>query len=206
MLDPLYQYLLRFIDLTPEEFSFIVLYAEIRHFNKKVRLINIGETERYVNFINKGLVRKFFYRNREEVITQIAKENELICSSVSFFSGTPSDYVVETIEPTTVVSIARDNIEKIYEMNFKMERMGRLVTTDWLLQKEHWENSRIKERPKERFLNFINNNPDLLIRVPQKYLASYLNIKPETFSRYKRLLIQGPPTREPKALKPVIQQ
>ncbi|MEO5996208.1 MAG: Crp/Fnr family transcriptional regulator [Chitinophagaceae bacterium] len=176
------------MDISENEFAQLSNFAEVRHFNKKVRLVNTGEKEKYVNFLAKGLVRKFFYRQKEEIITQIAKEGELICSSVSFLSGLSSDYVVETIEPTTVLSISAENMEKIYSINYKMERMGRLVIIDWLLQKEYWENERIKNGPKERFLNFIKNNPDLLIRVPQKFLASYLNIKPETFSRYKHLL------------------
>src|SRR5207253_138816 len=147
MLAHVYQYLLRFVDISPEEFELIKQYLEIRHFNKKMRLVNIGEQERYVNFVTKGLVRKYFYRHKEEVITQIAQEGELICSSVSFLSGTTSDYMVETIEPTTMVSVSRDNIEKIYAMSFKMERLGRLVILDWLLQKEYWENARIKQGP-----------------------------------------------------------
>ena len=188
MLDAVYKYLIRFVNISDEEFAFLSTFAEVRHFNRKVRLVNIGEREKYVNFLVKGLVRKYFYRQKEEVITQIAKEGDLICSSVSFLSGLPSDYVVETIEHTTVLSISAENMEKIYAINYKMERMGRLVIIDWLLQKEYWENDRIKNGPKERFLKFIERNPDLLIRVPQKFLASYLNIKPETFSRYKHLL------------------
>lgn len=192
MLHSLYKYLASFIAITAEEFAFIKQLVEIRHFNKNVKLINTGEYEEYLNFVHKGLLRKYFYRNKEEVITQIAKENELICSSVSFLSGDASEYVVETLEPTTVISLSRQNLEKIYEMGSKMERMGRLVIIDWLIQKEYWENARIKQLPKERFLRFVNENPDLLIRVPQKYLASYLNVKAETFSRYKRLLLQRP--------------
>ncbi len=188
MLDAVYKYLVQFVDITHEEFAHLGTFVEIRHLNKKVRLVNIGEKEKYVNFLIKGLIRKFFYRQKEEVITQIAKEGDLICSSVSFLSGIDSDYVVETIESSTVLSISAENIEKIYSMSYKMERLGRLVIIDWLLQKEYWENERIRQGPKERFLNFISRNPDLLIRVPQKYLASYLNIKPETFSRYKHML------------------
>lgn len=188
MLEAVYKYIIRFTDVSNEEFAYLSQFVEVRHLNKKVRLVNIGEKEKYVNFLIKGLVRKYFYRQKEEVITQIAKEGELICSSVSFLSGRDSDYIVETIEPTIVLSISAENIEKIYSMSYKMERLGRLIIIDWLLQKEYWENERIKQGPKERFLNFISNNPDLLIRVPQKYLASYLNIKPETFSRYKHLL------------------
>jgi hypothetical protein len=84
--------------------------------------------------------------------------------------------------------VSRENIENIYAIGPRMERMGRLIMIEWLIQKEYWENSRIQYGPKERFLKFISGNPHLLQRVPQKYLASYLNIKPETFSRYKHLI------------------
>ncbi|MEO6914434.1 MAG: Crp/Fnr family transcriptional regulator [Chitinophagaceae bacterium] len=184
----MYSYLLRFIDLTDEEFKEISGLVELRHFNKKTKLIGIGEHERYMSFVVSGLVRKFFYRNNEEVITQIAKEGEFICSSVSFLDGSASEYVVESIEASSVISMSVENMEKLYEISPKMERLGRLVIIDWLIQKECWDNDRIKLSPKERFLDFMNQSPDLYSRVPQKFLASYLNIKPETFSRYKHLI------------------
>jgi hypothetical protein len=53
---------------------------------------------------------------------------------------------------------------------------------------DSWQMQLIKMTPRERFLNFVMKNPQLMQRVPQKYLASYLNIKPETFSRFKHLL------------------
>lgn len=188
MLDAVYQYLLRFTDISREEFASIVQFAEVRHFDRKVKLVELGEKDIYLNFVVKGLLRKFFYRGKEEVITQLATEGDLICSSVSFLSGDISNYVVETLEPSTVVSITSENIEKMYSMNTRMERMGRLIIIDWLLQKEYWENARLKLGPKQRFVDFVRNNPALVQRVPQKLLASYLNIKPETFSRYKHLL------------------
>ena len=191
MLDSVYRYICRFVDLSPEEFSAISQFVKIRHFEKKVRLINVGEQEQYINFVQQGLIRKYFYRHKEEVITQIAKEGDLVCSSVSFLSGIPSDYVVETIEQSSVASISRENMEKIYLMGPKMEKMGRLVIIDWLLKKEYSEHTRIQLGPKERFVKFITDHPQLLERLPQKYLASYLNIKPETFSRYKKMIADG---------------
>lgn len=188
MLSAVYSYLLRFVDLTQEEFVEISKLMEVRHFNKKVRLVDPGDREKYMNFIVKGLARKYFYRNNEEVITQIAKEGEFICSSVSFLTGAPSEYYIETIEPTVMVSVSVENMEKVYELSYKMERLGRLVIIDWLIQKEIWDNARISQSPKDRFLDFVEQSPDLYERVPQKFLASYLNIKPETFSRYKHLL------------------
>lgn len=198
MKDLLFQYLRRFIDLTHKEFSYIEQYAELRHFEKKVRLINIGEVEVYANFVVKGVLKKFFYGSRsEEIITQLAREGDLISSSVAFLSGAPSDYAIETFEPVTVISFTKENIDRIYGSSYRMERLGRLVITDWFLQKERLEYTRIKLNPKQRFLSFVSNNPDLLLRMPQKSLASYLNIKPETFSRYKHLLAQKPSLAPP---------
>lgn len=188
MLEPLYQYLHRNADLSKEDFRQLEPYFEIRHFGKGIYLTDIGEQENYVNFVTEGLVRKFFLRQKEEVTTQLAREADLVCSSVSFLTGKPSEYVVEALEPTTTISISRGNMEKLYSAGPKMDRLGRLVITDWLLQKEKWDIESLVLSPRDRFVTFVRDNGDLIRRVPQKYLASYLNITPETFSRFKHLI------------------
>ena len=184
----LQKYIDQFIDLPVEELEALISSIEVRSVDKKVRLTDINETEKYLYFVIKGLARKFFYKGKEEIITQIAKEGELISSSVSYFSGTPSGYVIETVEPTTFYSLHHDRADQLYSQYPKLERLSRLIITELFLQKEVWELERIRYSTKERFLRFMNENPELFQRVPQKYLASYLNIKPETFSRLKHLL------------------
>ena len=184
----LQKYIDQFIDLPAEELEALINSIEVRSVDKKVRLTDVNETEKYLYFVIKGLARKFFYKGKEEVITQIAKEGELISSSVSYFSGMPSGYVIETVEPTTFYSLHHDRAEQLYSRYPKLERLSRLIITELFLQKEVWELERIRYSTKERFLRFMNDNPELFQRVPQKYLASYLNIKPETFSRLKHLL------------------
>jgi CRP-like cAMP-binding protein len=184
----LQKYIDQFIDLPAEELEALINCIEVRSVDKKVRLTDVNETEKYLYFVIKGLARKYFVKGKEEIITQIAKEGELISSSVSYFSGNPSGYVVETIEPTTFYSLHHDKAEQLYSKYPKLERLSRLIITELFLQKEVWELERIRYSTKERFLRFMNENPELFQRVPQKYLASYLNIKPETFSRLKHLL------------------
>lgn len=188
MLEAFKKYLSKYVEVAPEEFSIMEPLLELRNYDKKVKLIDIGEEEKYLNFIVKGLARKYFYKGREEIITQIAKEGDLISSSVSFLSGAPSTYVVDTIEPTIFVSLSREAVEKLYSIHPKWQRAGRLIITDLLIQKEYWELDRMKYTTKERFIRFLTTNGDLFQRVPQKYLASYLNIQPETFSRLKHFL------------------
>ena len=188
MLEEFKKYLSKYVEVPPTEFSILESLLEIRNYDKKIKLIDIGEDEKYLNFVVKGLVRKYFYKGKEEIITQIAKEGDLISSSVSFLSGTPSTYVVDTIEPTVFVSLSKQAVEELYCIHPKWQRAGRLIITDLLIQKEYWELDRMKYTTKERFIRFLTSNADLFQRVPQKYLASYLNIQPETFSRLKHFL------------------
>lgn len=188
MLNMLQQYIGRFITLNPDELAALTKAMEVRSYDKKVRLIEPGETEEYLHFINKGLLRKFFYKGGQEVITQLGREGELICSSVSFFTGLPSTYAVETIEHSILLSLHKRELESLYDRYPRIETLGRLLITDLFLQKEMWELDRIRYDTKERFVRFVLENTDLFRRVPQKYLASYLNIKPETFSRLKHHL------------------
>src|SRR5690242_2962520 len=188
MLDTLKKYISGFVSLTNEEFALMASVLVIRNFDKKELLTRAGEVENYLNFVVKGLVRKYFYKGRTEIITQIAKEGEFVNSSASFLSGNPSPYLVETLEPSTFLSVTRDQLEKLYENHPRIERVGRIVITHLFLQREEWEHECLRLDTRERFLRFVENNPDLMQRVPQKYLASYLNMKPETFSRLKHLL------------------
>jgi hypothetical protein len=66
--------------------------------------------------------------------------------------------------------------------------MGRVIMTQMFILKDRWQMQLVMLNAKERFLGFISANPIMMQRVPQKILASYLNIKPETFSRFKHLL------------------
>ena len=185
-------YISKYADLTNEELEFIRPYIQVTQFAKRQLITQVGEQEQHLHLVTKGVLRKYFYKGREEVITQLAREGDLICSSVSFFSGQPSQYAIEALEPVTLYSIAKEHLEELYALIPRMERLARLVITNLYLSKEKWEQDHIQFDIRQRFVDFVHNNADLIQRVPQKYIASYLNIKPETFSRLKHLLKKAP--------------
>jgi len=188
-LRPFLNYLRKFVNLTDDEFAkCLVPVIKVRRCPKRSFITKEGEVENYFNFIVKGLVRKYYQKGNQEINTQISTENHIILSQESFHSRTPSEYYIETIEPSVFISIHHDDLEKLYRISKKMEHLGRLVITHTMIIKDRWQMQMIKMTPRERFLNFVMKNPELMQRVPQKYLASYLNIKPETFSRFKHLL------------------
>ncbi|HEY4336850.1 MAG TPA: Crp/Fnr family transcriptional regulator [Puia sp.] len=181
-----------YVALTDEEFHLLADKIVVRSFDRREKLLGAGEVERYMNFVVQGLVRMYFSKGKTELITNIAKEGELVSSSASFLSATPSHYHIETLEPTTLLSLTREDLDEIYQKSVRIERLGRLLTTQFVMQKEEWEHECMRLDTRERFTRFMERNPDLVMRVPQKYLASYLNMKPETFSRLKNQLRKRP--------------
>src|SRR4030088_2425963 len=160
---PFFQYLYKFVELSEEEFQQNVLpFIKVRRYGKKELLIRAGEVENYFNFIVKGLARKYYKRGKDQINTQISYEGHIIHSQESFHSRTPSEYYVETIEPTTVISITYDDLEKLYSRSLKMERLGRLVITFTMVLKDRWQMQMVKLNPRERFIYFVNKNPELL--------------------------------------------
>src|SRR6266513_4963249 len=189
---PFLDYIRKFIEISDDEFQqYIYPYIVVRKYAKKQIITEAGQIENYFNFIVKGLARKYYRKGTEEINTQISFEGHIMHSQESFHSRTSSEYFIEAIEPTTLVSITYDNLEKIYARSIKMEHLARLIITYTMVVKDRWQMQLVMHTSRERFIQFVHHNPELLQRVPQKYLASYLNIKPETFSRFKHLVRIG---------------
>jgi CRP-like cAMP-binding protein len=185
----LLDFLNKFIPLSQNEYDELISPCVIkRNFGKKSIITQAGEVENYINFIESGLARKYYKKENEEINTQISYEGHIIHAQESFHSRTPSEYSIEAIEPTELTSITYECLENIYSSSEKMQRLGRLVITSTMVMKDKWQSQLVKLTPRERFISFVTRHPELMQRVPQKYLASYLNIKPETFSRFKHMV------------------
>lgn len=187
-LDKLQHYLSEYVPLSRTEFNQLLSYIEIREFDKRVKVIREGEVERYLNIIARGLARKYLPLKNNEVTIQLASEGHIIHSELSFHNRIPSGSIVETIEPTIFFSISYDSLEQLYEQFPKIERLGRLLISELFVMKDRRYFDQLNKSTRERFLDYISSHPEMVQRVPQKYIASYLNIKPETFSRLKHLM------------------
>lgn len=191
-LNKLHEYLQGYAPFSKAEFRQMEPFLEIREFDKKVQVIREGEVERYLNVVAWGLARKYLPVRNKEITIQLASEGHMIHSELSFHYRVPSRSVVETIEPTVFFSISYESLEQLYEQFPGMERLGRLMITDLFIKSDDRYFDQLKKSTRERFLEYVRNHPQMVQRVPQKYLASFLNIKPETFSRLKHL-IRGKP-------------
>ena len=177
-------------ELTDEDFQTLASKFHPVSFDKKTKVVDIGDIATTIYFVLQGITRRYFYRGKQEVITHLVKENGIMGSVISFLTGEPSRYILETIEPVTALAISKADLEGLFLSDKKWEKFGRKIITSFFLQIEYHNLDNIRFSTKERFINFMKQSPDLVLRVPQKYLASYLEIQPETFSRLKHLMVK----------------
>jgi len=163
-------------------------YLEVRTFKKKDVVLNYGQTDDYVSLVVRGLLRKYVLVGKNEKTLQLATEGKLIQSEISFHKRIPSPVIIEALEPTVLVSMRYDNVQYVLEHVAEAEQIGRQMITYLFIKKDGRYFTQLNNTTRQRFLYYLRNNPQMLQRVPQKILASYLEIKPETFSRLKHLL------------------
>ncbi len=178
----------RYFPVNEEQAVFMLNCSEIRNFSKRTVVLNVGEIEGYLSMVVSGLVRKYVRRGKNESTLQLATEGHIIHSEISFLKQNHSLVAIETIEPTTMIGISYKSLNHMLDHMPGGDRMGRQLLVAMFAKKDERHYKSLSLSTRERFLDYLKNHPHMLQRVPQKHLASYLNIKPETFSRLKHLV------------------
>jgi len=151
-------------------------------------LLNEGEISKKAYFIEKGCVRAWFSSKKKDITFQFFTENQSVSSAESFRRKVPSIFTIETIEPCTLHWIGKENLDKIMQEIMEIpklrEQMNEVLFDRQLNYVNHFI-SFIKYTPSERYLQLVKERPDLVLRVPQQYIASYLGITPVSLSRIR---------------------
>jgi len=164
--------------------SFKEFFIE-KEYDSKTVLLNEGEISRYCYFIKKGCLRQWFNKDGKDITTQFFFEGQPVASIDSFMNELPSLLTLETIEQSTLISINRENFIKLQELYPEIK----IGFQEYLFQRfRNYANlflSRIKDSPQERYVELIKNHPEILQRIPQHYIASYLGITSVSLSRIR---------------------
>lgn len=151
----------------------------------KTVLLEAGIHATKLFVIKRGAVRMWFNQDGKDVTLQFFFEGSPVCSFESFLKGTPSDFSIETIEPSEVLVLEKsDCLEYINEHPTEKEQ-AMMFLTDRMINYTHLFLSRIKDNPETRYEELLSQHPEILRRVAQHYIASYLGITPVSLSRIR---------------------
>lgn len=180
-------YIQKWVDLSEADAASILAAFEPIAVKKKTQLLAPQEVCRYVYFITSGSMRSYHIDQKgTEHIYQLRLENSWISDLESFFSQKPSKYYIESMEDSTLLRISFDKLEMLYAEVPKMERYFRILFQKAYINALQRLNSTMWDSAEERYQDMVKENCDILQRVPQTYIASYLGITPESLSRIRK--------------------
>lgn len=165
-----------------ERFQDLFLEKEIP---SKTVLLREGEISHQIHIVRKGCLRIWFNKEGKDITFQFFFEGQSVASIDSLICNKPSLFTIESIEPSRIISIEKDDFEQLQQVypELKVRIQERLF--------QRFRNyaylflSRIKDSPQERYEDLVKNHPEIIRRVPQHYIASYLGITPTSLSRIR---------------------
>jgi CRP-like cAMP-binding protein len=156
-----------------------------REIASKTVLLQEGEVSNYIHYIKKGCLRQWFNKDGKDITFQFFFENQPVASIESFVNNQPSLFSIESLEPSIIFSISKENFQKLMGDNVKAQNYYQTLIFQRLNNYAHLFLSRIKDTPQERYEDLIKNYPEILKRIPQHYIASFLGITPISLSRIR---------------------
>ena len=167
-----------------EYFSFFT-ETETLSILPKTILLEEGKVADRLYLIRKGCLRLFFYNEGKDMTFQFFFEGDFVASFDSLYKRQPSLFFLESIEPTEVFVIKRDDFYALIETvpSLKKYYEEKLIERFHVYQQLFL--SRIKNTPQQRYEELLQERPDIIRRVPQHYIASYLGITPVSLSRIR---------------------
>lgn len=166
------------------EHALLAICSE-RSFKKNTDVQPIGHTCKTIYFVKKGALRIYYFKDGVDITESFEFENAIVARAESLFTGTPSRKAIQALEDSELIAIDANRLFELYDTFPDLERLFRKIFEDsYVKTVKRIENLQFYT-PEERYSNLVKAQPDLLQRVPLKYIASYLGITTVSLSRIR---------------------
>jgi CRP-like cAMP-binding protein len=186
-MEQLFSYFKTFHTLSPEAENAIADICTITHIKKNQDLQPIGHTCRTIYFINKGLARIYYFKEDIDITEGFYFENSIIARVESLFTGKPSRKAIQVLEDADIVGIHAESLFRLYDQYHDIERLFRKIFEAAYVDTVNRIEGIQFHTAEERYKALLHEAPDVLKRVPLKYVASYLGITQVSLSRIRAM-------------------
>jgi CRP-like cAMP-binding protein len=184
-----------FVTFDEREWAALKPYLNAAILKKKDHFAVKGKICNEIGFIIKGSVRYYHVKDGLEITGYFSFEKEFVSSYKSYLTQQPGMSYIQALEPTELILISYTNMQLMLNnplLAYKMERFGRRVAEHYICCYEERITSFLIQTPEERYMHLLENEGNIMLRVPQHYIANFLGITPVSLSRIrKRTLVQG---------------
>lgn len=175
----------RYSTMTHDELDVLESILVPMKFQKGEFILKEGEVCSNIYWVVKGLIRQFYFKNDKELTEHMAIENTICMSIESLFKEQPSHLQIQALEPTILFALPKDRLEREAVRNTNIQMLYRKILEESLILSQVKADMLRFEPAPERYAKLVKRSPQLVLRAPLVYIASYLQMTPETLSRVR---------------------
>jgi CRP-like cAMP-binding protein len=175
--------------LTEEEHEICKTFFTPKKLRKKQYLLQQDDVCRFTAFVEKGALKSYTVDDKgNEHILQFSLEGWWVSDIYSFLTSEPASYNIEALEDCELLMLSQQSSEAMMDRLPKMERYFRLLGQNAIIAMQRRMVGSLSQSAVEKYSNLVRTYPNIIQRVPQHMIASYLGITPETVSRIRKNL------------------
>lgn len=178
----------RLVEISDNDFDLFTSKLVKISYPKNSIIIERGKIENYLSFIQEGVVRFNIPGVDHDLTFDFGFADSFVSAYDSFITQSPSSYNIEAMSNCTLWCISKNDLEIIYAQTDIGDRIGRIIAENIYLNKMKREISLLQNSAKQRYLDLLQEKPQLVQNIPLKYLASYIGIKPQSLSRLRKTI------------------
>ncbi len=175
----------RYSTMTHDELDELESVLVPMKFQRGELILAEGEVAKHIYWIAKGLVRLFYEKNGKELTEHLAVENHIVMSIESLFREKPTHLQIMAVEPTLVYAMPRLQLERKAIRSVNIQMLYRKILEESLINSQIHADMMRFETARSRYARFVKLHPQLVLRAPLVYVASFLQMTPETLSRVR---------------------
>ena len=171
--------------MTHDELDVLEIILVPMKFAKGQMILSEGETCRHFYYIERGLIRQFYFKNGKQITEHLGEDRTIFMCIESLFREEPTRLQVEALEPTQVYALPKQKLEQVALHNVNIQILYRKILEESLITSQIHADLVRFETAQARYKRMCKLNPQVVLRAPLAYIASYLQMTPETLSRVR---------------------
>ena len=175
----------RYSTMTHDELDVLESILEPIKYAKGEIALSEGEICKNLLYIDKGLMRQFYFKHGKEVTEHLAQDHTIVMCIESLFKEEPTQLQIEAIEPTVVYALPKADLERVAMHNVNIQILYRKILEESLIMSQVHADLVRFETAQDRYKRLCKLMPQVVLRAPLVYIASYLQMTPETLSRVR---------------------
>lgn len=175
----------KYSTMTHDELDVLESILVPMKFAKGQMIISEGEICKHVYYIERGLIRQFYFKNGKQITEHLGEDRSIFMCIESLFREEPTKLQVEAIEPTWVYALPKQKLEQVALHNVNIQILYRKILEESLITSQVHADLVRFETAQARYKRMCKLSPQVILRAPLVYIASYLQMTPETLSRVR---------------------